>query len=486
VIHMYPLTIATLGIGGEAHLTRGVERALRTAERVVLRTERHPLANFLREEGIAFETLDELYEQCEDFDTFNRAAAVRLLEKCKQGPVCYAVSDPAFDHTVTTLRRLKPRDAEVRMLPGVGIADRCLTLVEQASAAVRLYSAEEFLTARVSPSEALLLCELHSRECAGECKLRLMALMPEEMTVSFLSGDSQTGELQRVELPLYELDRQPLYDHLTAAYIPAVPLEKRTRFDMDDLVGVMMRLRAPDGCPWDKEQTHESLLTNLLEESYEYIQAVRDGDMDHMYDELGDVLLQVAFHAEIARQHGSFDLTDVTTAICQKMIERHTHIFGNEKADTAEDVLTNWEAIKRRQRGITSNAQAMQDVSTGLSPLMRASKVQHKAAKVGFDFSTPEEALRKVYEEADEVAQNLRESADPEMELGDLLFSVVNVCRLSGKNPDIALFSATNKFVSRFKKMEDAIIMSGKKIEDLTLSEMDVYWMSGKRDGQRV
>ena len=287
-------------------------------------------------------------------------------------------------------------------------------------------------------------------------------------------------------MPLYELDRQSAYDHLTAAYVPAVPMERRTRYDMDDLVHVMQRLRAPDGCPWDREQTHESLLPSLLEESYEYIQAVRDGDIDHMYDELGDVLLQVVFHAEVARQHGDFDIHDVTTAICHKMIERHTHIFGTEKADTAGQVLDNWEALKRRQRGITTHAQAMEDVSTGLSPLLRAGKVQNKARKVGFDFAGAAEALGKVYEEADEVAQNLHDGADPEMELGDLLFSVVNVCRLAGKNPDIALFASTNKFISRFRAMENAIKKSGKCLEDLTLSEMDVYWNTGKRGGQRV
>ena len=149
-------------------------------------------------------------------------------------------------------------------------------------------------------------------------------------------------------------------------------------------------------------------------------------------------------------------------------------------------VLDNWEALKRRQRGITTHAQAMEDVSTGLSPLLRASKVQNKARKVGFDFAGAAEALGKVYEEADEVAQNLHDGADPEMELGDLLFSVVNVCRLAGKNPDIALFASTNKFISRFRAMENAIKKSGKCLEDLTLSEMDVYWNTGKRGGQRV
>lgn len=480
------LTIVTLGTGGEAFLTRGVERALREAPRVMLRTGRHPMADFLRQEGIAFETLDALYDECEDFDTFNRAAAVKVLSLLGESPVCYAVSDAAFDETVAQIQRLKPREADVRVLPGVSHADRCLAMIEDAPAGVRLYAAESYLQARVSPEEPLLVTEVHSRECAGGVKLRLMDLLPEETPVSFFTGDEATGEIAVHSIPLYELDRQSAYDHLTAAYVPGVPMERRARYDMDDLVHVMQRLRAPDGCPWDREQTHESLLPSLLEESYEYIQAVRDGDIDHMYDELGDVLLQVVFHAEVARQHGDFDIHDVTTAICHKMIERHTHIFGTEKADTAGQVLDNWEALKRRQRGITTHAQAMEDVSTGLSPLLRASKVQHKAHKVGFDFAGASEALSKVYEEADEVAQNLGDGVDPEMELGDLLFSVVNVCRLAGKNPDIALFASTNKFISRFHAMENAIKKSGKCLEDLTLSEMDVYWNTGKRGGQRV
>jgi len=306
------------------------------------------------------------------------------------------------------------------------------------------------------------------------------------MRVTFICGNEETGELSSTLVPLYEMDRQKQYDHLTAVFVPGVDMMQRTRFDMDDLIRVMKKLRAPDGCPWDKEQTYESILNSLLEESYEYIQAVREEDIDHMYDELGDILLQVVFHAEIARQHGDFEIDDVTTAICEKMIERHTHIFGSAKADTAEEVLTNWEAIKRSQRGITTHAEAMDNISTGLSPLLRAYKVQKKARKVGFDWDTALEALSKVHEEADEVRQNLATGADPEEELGDLFFAAVNVCRLAGKDPDIALHFATNKFISRFRKMENEIKRSGKCLEDLTLAEMDVYWNAGKQGEARV
>ena len=479
---MEQLTIVTLGTGSEEFLTRGVERALKEAKHVVLRTGRHPMKGYLEAETIAYETLDALYDECEDFDAFNKAAAAKLLSMCRTEPVCYAVSDASFDTTVAAIQQVKPRDAKVRILPGVSHAERCLSMIEIHQDAVRLYTASAFLDARVSPEEDLLLMELHTRECAGDCKLKLLELMPEETKVVFISGDEETGELKRKSVALYEMDRQKAYDHLTAVFVPGVDYLSRTRFDMDDLMHVVARLRAPDGCPWDREQTHESLLKDLLEECYEFIQAVRDGDIDHMYDELGDVLLQVALHAQIASEHGDFTIQDVTSAIAYKMIERHTHVFGKVYAETSEDVLNNWEALKRSQRGITTHTQAMESVSTGLSSLLRAHKVQHKAHKVGFDFDTALDALEKVYEEADEVKENLLDGTDPEKELGDLFFAAVNVSRLCGKDADIALFGATNKFINRFRNMENAIKKAGKCLEDLTLSEMEVYWNAGKRD----
>jgi len=479
---MNRLTIVTLGTGGEAFLTRGVEHALRSAKRLVLRTGRHPMTAFLQQENITYETLDALYDASEDFDAFNCDAAKKLIQMCEETPVCYAVSDAAFDTTVAAVRAQLPGSADVTVLPGVSHASRCLAMVEAATPSVRLYAASELDKAPHSPEEALLVTELFSRTCAGDCKLKLMELLPEDICIQLITGDEATGELTCREIPLYELDRQPGYDHLTAAYVPGVPMLNRSRYNMNDLVQVVTRLRAPDGCPWDREQTHESILPDLLEESYEYIQAVREEDIDHMYDELGDVLLQVAMQSEIAHEHGEFDILDVTSAICGKMIERHPHVFGQVKADTSEQVLENWEALKRQQRGLHSHADAMANVSTGLSPLLRASKVQKKAAKVGFDFDNAQDALKKVYEEADEVKENLESGKDPEEEIGDLFFSVVNVCRLCGKNPDIALFSAVEKFISRFRDMENAVKNAGKCVEDLTLSEMDVYWEAGKQN----
>lgn len=479
---MHPLTIVTLGTEDEMFLTRAVETALHSSAQVILRTERHPMADFLRAEGIAFDSLDSLYEECEDFDIFNKAAAVKLLSLCGDGPVCYAVSDAAFDATVSTLQRLKPREAQVTVIPGVSHSQRCLALVEGDTCGVRVYTATDFLRGRVSPEENLLLLEMHSRECAGDCKLKLMEVMPEEMNILFFTGSEKNGQLMKKEIPLYELDRQKKYDHLTAAYVPGVPMDRRSRFDMDDLVRVMEILRSPDGCPWDREQTYESLLPNLLEECWEYIQAVRDDDVEHMYDELGDVLLHVVFQAEIGRQHGDFAIGDVTTAICQKMIQRHPHVFAQEQAGDAAQVLEDWETLKRRQRGYDTIAQSMQGLSASLSPLMRAQKVQDKAHRIGFDLTGTEQALTRVREMLLQAETCLQNDRSPGEALGNALFAMTALCRLSGLQSDLALFEATNRFISRFENMEKWIKKSGKSIGDLTLSEMDVYWNVGKRD----
>lgn len=459
---MAVLSVVSLGTGSAEYLTRGGEAALRSAKQVVLRTGRSPIAAFLTEQGLSFETLDSLYEQCEDFDAFHQAAAVTLFSRLKEGDLCYVVGDAAFDGTVFALQKLKPREMELRIVPGVSLADCCLSLVKRQGGHVRILSACELEDSRLLPDEPLLLCELYSRECAGDCKLKLMELLPDELPVTLLTGREEDGSLQAKEIPLMELDRQPSYDHLSAVYIPEVPMEQRSRYDMDDLVHVMARLRSPEGCPWDREQTYESLLPYLLEESYEYIQAVREDDPDHMYDELGDVLLQVVFHAEIGRQHGDFDILDVTTAICHKMMERHSHIFGGASADTPEEVARNWEAIKRRQRGITTARQAMQEVSKGLSPTMRAGKVQQKAARAGYAFPETEDALQAVRNAAVKAEEALSKKRDPEKALGEMLFAAVNAVRQCGKNADIVLNEATDRFIEDFqedKNPENAINM---------------------------
>jgi tetrapyrrole methylase family protein / MazG family protein len=477
---LHQVTIVSVSTGDMSLLSKAALDALEACGRVILRTQRHPAACYLKERGISYESLDALYDEAATFDAFNGAAARRLLLAAQKEDVLYAVADAATDSTVAAFLAIVENRKNIVILPGVSHADRCLAMAQANAQDIRLSSAETFLMSDgLNPRISCFLSELHSAACAGVCKIKLMELLDDDTQVYFFWGNEDGGLQMRV-IPLYALDRQERYDHLTAVLYAAKPLEQRGRFGTDDLYAVMRRLRARDGCPWDREQTHESLLTNLLEESYEFIEAAREMDPEHMAEELGDVLLQIMFHSVIAAQCGEFTLADVTTAVTAKLIERHPHVFGSVKADTASQVLDNWENIKRRQRGIASVADAMDNVSKGLSASMRASKVQHKAAKVGFDFPDARSALDKVGEETAEVLACIGQKKDREEELGDLLFSVVNVCRLSGVNPDIALTAAADKFIRRFRGMENRVISEGKSIGDLTLSEMDVYWNEEK------
>lgn len=248
------------------------------------------------------------------------------------------------------------------------------------------------------------------------------------------------------------------------------------KYSFDDLLRIIARLRAKDGCPWDAEQTHDSIKKCMVEESYEVIEAIESGDMSKVYDELGDLLLQVVFHAQIAKENGEFDIDDVTNAICEKMIRRHPHVFGDVKVNNSDEVLDNWDEIKKEEKGEKKMSETLKSVSAYLPALMRAQKVQKKAAKVGFDWTDISGALGKVREETDELEEAVKNNSNKEEELGDLLFSVVNTARYADVDAEEALTKATKKFILRFENMEDAVLDEGKRLEELSIDEMDSFW----------
>lgn len=478
---MRKITVAALGPGAPEHLTLGTLKAMEEARAIILRTGRHGTAGELQKRGIPFSTLDELYDGCEDFGALNEKAVQTLWEAAAAGPVLYGVADPAGDETVRALMSSRSPHDQVEVLPGVSIMSQCLNALQVLPGAcpVRSVPACACEGAVLLPTEPMLITELNSRLLTGQVKLWLLTLYaPEQKVIFFPCGEE--ARRKTIEIPLSELDRQKAYDHTTAVYVPAAPLLDRSRNDFFDLMRVMEILRGPEGCPWDREQTHETLRPYLLEEAYEAVSAIDEGDLNHVADELGDVLLQVVFHAQIAKQHGEFDIHDITSAICQKMISRHAHIFGSDQCKTSDDVLKNWDKLKKKERGLDTQAAVMADVPHHLPALMRAAKVQQKAKQVGFDWDDPREALKKVLEEVEEVRETLEEGIDPGEELGDLLFAAVNAVRLCGKQGELVLNSATEKFIRRFSSMEKAILADGKALELLTLSEMDVYWEEGK------
>ncbi len=252
----------------------------------------------------------------------------------------------------------------------------------------------------------------------------------------------------------------------------------------DRLVGVMARLRAPDGCPWDAEQTHESLKPYLLEETYEVLEAIDGGSVPTLRDELGDLLLQVIFHAQLADERGDFTADDVCHAISDKLIRRHPHVFAQSSAATPDKVVTQWEKIKKTEAGHQDRTSALDGVPNAMPSLARAYKIGKKASRAGFDWSNVDGAFEKVDEELAEFRAAFAER-DPkhmEDELGDLLFSLVNVARYMEVNPEEALRKTIGKFIRRFAHVEARIEAEGGDLADATLEEMDALWNEAKEN----
>lgn len=253
-------------------------------------------------------------------------------------------------------------------------------------------------------------------------------------------------------------------------------------YSIRDLVDIMARLRGENGCPWDKAQTPETLKTFLLEEAYEVMDAIDSGDPKELSEELGDLLLQIVFLSRIGEERGEFKFDDVVNIICEKMIRRHPHIFGEKRLENAEEVLKHWEEIKKEEKEVKSYAETMDKIPESFPALMRAYKVQEKASRVGFDWENVDGALEKVYEELNELREVYKGDDRGKImeEIGDLFFAMVNVARFLGVNPELALREATNKFIRRFKYVEETSSKMGKKLQEMTLEDMDRLWDEGK------
>ncbi len=261
-----------------------------------------------------------------------------------------------------------------------------------------------------------------------------------------------------------------------------VDFERKESYNIYDLVEIMKLLRAPGGCPWDAEQTHESIKKNLIEEAYEVIEAINKHDNELLCEELGDLLMQVVFHACMENEKDVFDFDDVCDGVCKKLIERHPHVFGETKISGVEDVLTNWDDIKRKSKGQKTTTQSMLSVPRELPALMRATKLQKKAADVGFDWSDVSGALDKLQEEIDELRQAVENNDRENMteELGDVLFSAVNVSRFIKSDAEESLTAASDKFLARFTKVEKLAEECGIDMKASTLEELDKLWDEAK------
>lgn len=266
-------------------------------------------------------------------------------------------------------------------------------------------------------------------------------------------------------------------------YIPGSSFLEAKKFDFQDFIQILNRLMAPDGCEWDRAQTHESIRINLIEEAYELLEAIDMKDASMMQEECGDVLMQAAFHTQIAKKNGEFDIYDMFTNLCRKLIDRHTHIFGENHATNPEEALKFWNEAKKKEKKYTSTADAMDRVPKNLPALLYAEKIQKLAKKVGFDWPSVDGAIAKVLEEVEELKE--ADKAHQVEEAGDLLFAVVNVLRFYKIEPEMALHEANIKFYKRFEGVEKLAKEGGKEISEYTLEELDSFWNQVKKNENR-
>lgn len=454
-------------------MTVAAKEAILAVNTLFLQTEKHPSANAVRALGKTFATMDDLFETCADFDQLNAAIAQRLV----LAGDCVYVATGCIEKSQlpVIMHAAKERGAAVSVLPYVSVSAAAFP----SSAPARECSAHD-LTQSFDPELAYVVGEIDSRLIAGEAKLALTEVFDDELPVLLAAIDAN-GDYQAREIALFELDQQSVYDATTCLYVPGLPYEQRKRHTLEDVMRIVRRLRAPNGCPWDREQTHATLKNALLEECYELVDAIDEGDDQHICEELGDVLLQFALHAVIAEEQSAFTARDAASDLVEKLIYRHPHVFGEVRVGGSADVLKNWDALKMSQRKQETQSEVLKSIPKSFPALLRSRKVQKKAADVGFDWPSARDAFFKISEETAELDEAMRSGEHVAEEMGDLLFAVVNVSRLLKLEPEFLLMEATDKFIDRFEAMERLALLRGNALSELTLKEQDLLWEEVKK-----
>ncbi len=509
------------------------------AERLYLRTRQHPtidnLPRAVRENCHSF---DALFEGSPAFEAVQTEIAAQLIAAARNGaggqPIVYAVPGHPLVGEASVkrlLNRAQIGGIAVRIVAGISFIEPVcaalgldplatgLQIVDSNQLAAELetgtgdrdrdfyfssfslpFNSSKLPTLlALSPNLPLLLAQVYNAAIAGAVQRSLLELYPPQHRVSLVRSAGSEGE-QVVELALGELDSEgaALFSPLTCLYVPPLPVLASMR-SLDTLVYITGRLQGPNGCPWDREQTHQSIKQNLIEETYEAVDALdaltadvsgeqRNADLDKFAEELGDVLLQVVFQSQMATINGEFTLGDVAQHVSSKLVRRHPHVFGDTQVSGSGEVLQNWEEIKKTERAAKATfdaprlpmSEGLQGVSRQLPALHYAEEVQRRVARVGFDWPNISGALDKVREEVAEVSE--ADESHKREEFGDLLFAIVNLGRWMDLDVEETLRLANRKFIRRFTAVEAKAVASGRQLKEMTLEEMDALWDEVKAD----
>ena len=477
------ITLLGLGPGGADLLTRQAWTLLENISEIYLRTRQHPAVDGLPS-GLEVHSFDHLYESRHSFVEVYEQIIEQVLElgRRSQG-VVYAVPGHPFVAEATSpeiARRARQQDIPVRIVEGLSFIEPVLTALSQDpfphTALVDALQLAEQHVPPFPPSVPAIVAQIHSASVASEVKLTLMSIYPDEHPVKLVHAAGTVRERVK-SLALFEIDRSPHTGLLTVLFVP--PLGADTSFEA--FQEVIAHFRAPDGCPWDRKQTHQTLRSHLLEEVYEVLAALDADDPVAMREEFGDLLLQIVLHAQIASEYGEFNLADVLQSIHTKIVRRHPHVFGDLELKDVDGVLQNWEKLKAAERAENGKVEAsmLDGVALALPALLQAHEYQDRAARVGFEWPEISGVYEKIEEEIGEIKGAVTES-ERAAEVGDLLFAAVNLARWLKVEPESALREANQRFRQRFAHIEAAARTQVRSVSDLSLDEMEALWQAAK------
>lgn len=472
------ITILGLGPGDPRYWTREAVEVLERLQEIYVRTRRHPAVAALPSHLTVYD-FDAVYAEEKDLEAVYERIARTIVELGQRpGGVCYAVPGSPFvgEATVARIRTLAVEAGiPVRIIHGLSFIEMALGLLSL-DALDGLQIADAFELAEryhppLNPDRPALIAQLDSRTVAADLKLTLMNQYPPEHPVTLIDAAGLPTARQET-FPLYQLDRRSDFTPLTALYVP--PLARPGAFET--FQDTIAHLRSPEGCPWDREQTHQSLRSNLLEEAYEVLEALDADDPQRLKEELGDLLLQIVFHSQIAVESGEFSMAEVIAHVNEKIRRRHPHVFGDVRVTGVRQVLENWEQIKRQEKAEHGQAaSALDGVPKGLPALAQAAAYGERAARLKFDWSEAEGVLEKLQEELREIAA-ARDPNHRAEEFGDLLFTLAQLARHWGIDPEAALREANARFARRFRRMEALAAAQGRPLQELSPEEMDALW----------
>src|SRR6266496_883489 len=481
------ITIVGLGPGQWSDLTLEAYRVLaQAAERAVyFRTLIHPTIERLKVElpGLHCGSFDRFYDESTNWETLYQRIAEEICSLAAEQAVIYAVpghpliGESSVQHVLALARE---RNLSTSIVAGLSFMEPVCTALEldPLDAGTQIVDATllaalgaDEVAGKIIPTLPLLVGQVYNRRLASAVKLALGEIYPDEWPVKLVRAAGVEADETVVTLPLYELDRSAsLANHLSTLYVP--PVEEMTALRLPETLRyITMRLRRePDGCPWDRKQTHRSLTRHVIEETYEVVEALEENDMEKLAEELGDLLLQVYLHAEIARQEGDFTIGDVFEHVNTKLIRRHPHVFGQVEVGSAGQVVQNWEAIKRQERAKAGKNVEQESVLDGipqaLPALIVAQEYQKRVIKTGFEFSDMQGVYNKLWEELEEM--------------GDLLFMVAKIARWLKIDAEAALRQANRKFRRRFQAMEEVAREQERTLKSYSIPEWETLWNKAK------